>query len=186
MRVFLLIILFSASSFGMRIHDNFLKASIVSSHGYEINPAQTNWILAEAKKRTKNKIDVLFRLKDADKKEATFSVRIDKDTEAHSLNDYGKKWLKAYGQFGIEVLGHKYFKNELGQRGLVVDIANHSSHKRVRQVIFFKENNAAILTCMDLKNRFQSTIKDCNQLIKGFSWIEPATPSQQPNLEEKI
>jgi hypothetical protein len=171
----------------MRIPDALVKGALISENGYEISPAKTKWVRINPDNDLKNKVDALFRLKNTNtKSNATFSVRVDKDTAFTNLNDYANKWLKSYGQFGIEVLGHQYFKNAQDQKGMVIDLANSSSHKKLRQVIFFKENRAVVLTCMDQADKFISTLKECNDLIRSFVWIESVPNTGSKNLEQKL
>jgi hypothetical protein len=160
--VFLFAILLAFNTQAMRIPDALTKGAIISENGYEIDPSKTKC------------------------SNATFSVRVDKDTNFKSLNEYANKWLKSYGQFGIEVLGHQYFKNGKDQKGIVIDLANSSSHKKLRQVIFFKDDKAAVLTCMDQADKFTGILKDCNDLIRSFTWIESAPVGNSQTLEQKL
>ncbi len=156
-----------------RIPSSLSRGLYASNEGFEINPQSTNWIRSAPPAELKNKVEVLFRIKDTTSKvQPTFTVRIDKDTPYKTLKEYSTKWLKNYGQFGLEVLGHQYFKNEKDQQGFVIDIENSVSQKKLRQVIFFKNAKAVILTCMDQKESFKSSLKSCNDLIKTFAWNE--------------
>lgn len=169
----LLIILGTTSGFAMRIPSSLSKGLYASNEGFEIDPQKTNWIKTSPPAELKNKVEALFRMKDTESKaQPTFTVRVDKDTPYKTLKEYSAKWLKSYGQFGLEVLGHQYFKNEKEQTGFVIDIENSLSQKKLRQVIFFKDAKAVILTCMDQKEFFKASLKSCNELIKTFSWNE--------------
>jgi hypothetical protein len=165
----------------MRLPEVLLKTPLVTSEGFEIDPSRTQWVRVQPANDMKNKLEFLFKLKaKEDKSAATFSVRIDKDTAFKNLEEYVNKWLKSYGQFGIEVLGHQYFKNNKDQKGFVIDLTNSTSHKKLRQVLFFRDSKAVVMTCMDHADKFATTLKDCNQLIRSFAWVEkPATtPSE--------
>ncbi len=179
----ILIILGVNSSFAMRIPSSLSRGLYASNEGFEINPQKTNWIRTSPPVELKNKVEALFRMKDTESKaQPTFTVRIDKDTPYKTLKEYSTKWLKNYGQFGLEVLGHQYFKNEKDQAGFVIDIENSLSQKKLRQVIFFKDAKAVILTCMDQKESFKTSLKSCNDLIKTFAWNESALKAaENPN-----
>jgi hypothetical protein len=171
--VLLLLLLISVNTFASRIPDSLSKGLYVSGEGFEINPQKTNWIRSAAPEDLKNKVEALFRIKNEDSKiQPTFTIRIDKDTPYKSLKEYSNKWLKSYAQFGLEVLGHQYFKNSQDQQGFVIDLANSLSKKKLRQVIYFKNAKAVILTCMDQSDSFQKSLKSCNDLIKTFAWNE--------------
>jgi hypothetical protein len=163
--------LVSFAAVAQRVPDSLSHGLYVSSEGFELNPAKTEWIKSTSPVDLENKIEALFRMKNEKAlSQPTFTIRIDKDTPYKTLKGYSKKWLKNYGQFGLEVLGHQYFKNKKNQSGFVIDIANSTSHKKLRQVIFFKNAKAVILTCMDQKDSFKTSLKSCNDLIKTFSW----------------
>lgn len=177
---FVLLILSAFSANAQRIPDSLSRGLYVSNEGFEINPQKTEWIKSSTPNELKNKVEALFRIRDEKASvQPTFTVRIDKDTPYKSLKEYSQKWLKSYGQFGLEVLGHQYFKNSKDQQGFVVDIANSTSQKKLRQVIFFKNSKAVILTCMDQKDSFKVALKSCNDLIKAFSWNETTLASPE-------
>jgi hypothetical protein len=183
MKVLLLITIFSLSSLtamAYRIPDSLSRGVYSSNEGFEINPEKTEWIRSSAPVDLKNKVEALFRIKNENTKiQPTFTVRVDKDTPYKSLKEYSNKWLKSYGQFGLEVLGHQYFKNAKDQPGFVIDLANSISKKKLRQVIFFQNSKAVILTCMDQKDSFTKALKSCNDLIKTFAWNETALPNPE-------
>jgi hypothetical protein len=163
----------SASALAYRIPDSLSRGIYTSNEGFEINPEKTDWIRSSAPPDLKNKVEALFRLKNEGTRiQPTFTIRIDKDTPYKSLKEYSNKWLKSYGQFGLEVLGHQYFKNKKDQPGFVIDLANSISKKKLRQVIFFQNSKAVILTCMDQADNFTKALKPCNDLIKTFAWEE--------------
>lgn len=178
---FLLLFIFGTlSAQAQRVPDSLSHGLYVSDEGFEINPGKTDWIRSSAPNELKNKVEALFRIKNEKATtQPTFTVRIDKDTPYKTLKDYSQKWLKNYGQFGLEVLGHQYFKNRKDQSGFVIDIENSTSQKKLRQVIFFKNSKAVILTCMDQKDSFKASLKSCNDLIRTFAWDESTLPNAE-------
>lgn len=181
MKSLILITLFiSNPAFATRIPDSLSKGLYASSEGFEINPQNTGWIRSAAPADLKNKVEALFRIKNENSKiQPTFTIRIDKETPYKTLKEYANKWLKSYGQFGLEVLGHQYFKNAKDQAGFVIDLGNSLSKKKLRQVIYFQNSKAVILTCMDQSDSFQKALKSCNDLIKTFSWNESASKNPE-------
>ena len=186
MRIFLSFFILSISlhAFGARIPGSLSRGIYISQEGFEINSQNTKWVRSSSPVELQDKVEALFRMKEENKNsQATFTVRVDKDTPHKTLKEYSHKWLKNYGQFGLEVLGHQYFKTPKDQQGFVVDIENSTSQKKLRQVIFFQNSKAVILTCMDNKEAFKVSLKSCNELIKTFSWNE--TTLKDPELLSK-
>lgn len=165
-----------------RLPDSLSRGLYVSNEGFEINPQKTSWIKSAAPDDLKNKVEALFRIKDQ-KSSSTFTIRVDKDTPYKTLKEYSHKWLKNYGQFGLEVLGSQYFKTKNDDDGFVVDISNTSSQKKLRQVIFFRNSKAVILTCMDQETAFKDTLKACNDLIKTFSWQQGTLANPESTIQ---
>jgi len=168
----------SLNAIAMRIPDSLVRGPIILNDGFSLDPSHTKWVRVTTENQ-KDKMEALFQLK-TEASVATFTVRVDKETDYESLQDYANKWLKSYGQFGLEVLGHKYFKNENNENGLVVDLKNSSAHKKLRQVIFFRNAKAIVMTCMDQISQFSTTIKNCNDLIHTFTWIK-TEPNTEPS-----
>lgn len=180
MKVVLLFILISLPLFAARIPEALVRDQYISTEGFSINFKDSPWLRSEPPGNIKNKMDVLFRSSAKDS-QSTLTVRVDVDESTHSLKDYVNKWLKSYGQFKMDVLGHKYFKTESDEQGFVVDIKS-IPEKRVRQVIFFRNSKAVVLTCTDSTKKFSSTLKSCNDVIKTFIWIEKDLGTTQPQV----
>jgi hypothetical protein len=101
---------------------------------------------------------------------ASLTVRVDKLSKAVPLAKYVTRWQKEYPKYGFDLLGSKPFVQNKNQ-GYVLDLLNRQSGKQMRQVIFMneKKHSAIILTCRDDVNRFKSTIKGCNQIVRTFT-----------------
>ncbi len=180
----LFIALCTSQAYGMRIPATLSNGLYVSTEGFELHPQSTSWVRATAPFELKNKIEALFRIKGSDSSSnTTFTIRVDKDTPHKTLKEYSTKWLKSYGQFGLEVLGHQYFRNSNDADGFVIDISNTTSKKKLRQVIFFRNSKAVILTCMDQDVNFKSAIKNCNDLVKTFSWQEASLKNPESLIQ---
>lgn len=167
-------------TFAARLPESLVRDQYISTEGFSINFKEKGWLRAEPPGNVKNKMDVLFR---STQKEAqsTLSVRVDYDESTKSLKDYVGKWLKTYSQFRMDVLGHKYFKTANDETGFVVDIKSNPE-KRTRQVIFFRNSKAVVLTCTDSHKKFSETLKSCNEVIKTFVWIDNTPTTNQPSL----
>ena len=100
-------------------------------------------------------------------------VKVKTDTLKNnlSLEDYAKKWMKDYSQYGFDLLGSRSFK-ENEARGIVVDLYHKKTQTQMRQTIFLKEKNVVILTCINEKSEFAKILAQCNQTIKSFSWTK--------------
>lgn len=139
-----------------------------SSAGFTISSAKTNWAPSAAPKESRF-IEALYKSPDNGKQKGTLSVRVEKAVKEKTLESYMKKWMKEYPRFGFDVTGAKPFKMT-NKEGYVVDLINREKNSQLRQVVFLKESKAVILTCRDQAASFSESIKQCNEIVKTFSW----------------
>ncbi|QLY25079.1 hypothetical protein [Bdellovibrio sp. KM01] len=111
---------------------------------------------------------------------ASLSVRTDRVSKNASLELYTRKWMRDYPSYGFEVLATKQF-NLNGSPALIVDMLSRSKNKQIRQVVLKNEDKVAIMTCLDNKDTFTKSLKECNQIIKTFSWV---IPEEKPSLKK--
>lgn len=170
------VLLFSGPSFASRINVDFFKNYYVSERGFQLKTQNTNWLKSSSSAKD---VEILFQLKpELKNKSATLSVRIDDETKASTLEDYVKTWVPKFPQFGLDVLNYQYYKMTPQVQAFVVDLTNTTSGKYVRQVFFHKNKRAIIFTCMDDQKNYKSTVSNCNELIKTFTWVQETTNSK--------
>lgn len=140
-----------------------------SPKGFEINLADSDWIQTAPPKKTRN-IATMFRSPHMkNNMRGTLTVRVDDLKQQMPLTGYVKRWTRQYPKFGFDVLGSKKFALN-GQVGYVIDLVNNKKKRKLRQVIFMKDSKAVLLTCRDHVESFDSTLKECNRMVKGFQW----------------
>ncbi len=164
-----LVFLIPAISMASRVPTDYFKNNYVSENGFKLSLTTSTWV--KAKSKEDNNTEVIFQL-NLPKNEALFTIRTDKQEKQQTLDEYIKKWAPQFSQFGLDILSYKYFNLNAGVKGFLVDLVNPTSQKQVRQVIFFRDKFAVILTCSDSKTNFEKTLPQCNNLIRGFSWIQ--------------
>lgn len=109
-------------------------------------------------------------------KTGSLSIRVDKVSKSASLELYTRKWMRDYPNYGFEVISAKNFQLG-GSPALVVDMLSRGKNKQIRQVVSKNEDRVAVLTCLDDRNHFSESLKQCNQIMKSFSW----TPVESHN-----
>lgn len=176
----LFILLLALNSWALRTPPTFETGKVISSQGFIIDYAKSSWQKSEAPSNLENQLVALFKLKDS--KTATLTVRVDPQSQIRSLREYTEKWIKSFSQYGLEVLGHQSFKNKNDIKGMVIDLLSENSKKKIRQVIYFKDSKAIVMTCMDQNSEFTETLKKCNELIQNFDWIESGAPTEKLGL----
>ena len=133
--------------------------------GFEISSGTSGWAHAEPPKNNKY-VATLY----ADPKtKASLSVRVDQLKKEMPIDKYVSRWSKEYPRYGFDVVGSQTFAQNK-QKGYVVDLVNRDTGKQLRQVVFMKKTHAVIMTCRDNIKNFKQSLKDCNQIIRTFSW----------------
>ncbi len=162
-----------AAPFPATSSSTFLGVShglFTSPEGFSIHADKTDWILTEAPENPH--IITIFKAPYlSDGVQPSLTVRVDQLEKSAQIGDYLKKWLKEYPRLGFNVLASRKLEIN-GQSGILLDLTNLKSQKQLRQVIFFNpvKDQAVVLTCRDSKKGFAQSLRDCNQLIKNFSW----------------
>jgi hypothetical protein len=139
--------------------------------GYSLKTTGTNWTAVST--NNESLIDtVRFASKDP-KLTGSLSIRTDKIANNVTIETYAKKFMRDYPNYGFDVLGSKNIAINQSN-GLVVDMIQKVKNTQLRQVILKNNNQVAILTCLDTKDNFMSTIASCNEIIKSFEWANSA------------
>ncbi|MFN7262810.1 MAG: hypothetical protein ACK5RO_07925 [Pseudobdellovibrionaceae bacterium] len=133
------------------------------TQGFRLPVKGSDWVTSNQE----NEQGVLFELKS--RSSARFSVRWEAQATSPTLESYAKKWMRDYSSYGFDLLGTKTF-TENQNRGLLIDVLHRKSNLQMRQVVFMQSPRLVVLTCSDEKVHFDSTLSQCNQLIRNFSW----------------
>lgn len=136
-------------------------------HGFQLKTGATGWILGTPVEGEEPEV----HYDKPGKPTASLTVRSEMLKTDLSLENYTKRWMKDYSNYGFDLLGTQtFFQN--GSKALVVDLIHRKTEQQLRQVLFLKNKKVVILTCKDLQKSFEQTLNDCNQISKSFEWAE--------------
>ncbi len=139
----------------------------ISNHGFTISSENTKWEAVD--RRRSPHIILEYRSPKSYKGvQPSFTVRVD-ESPNKTLKSYMKQSLSEYERFGFKTLEKKPLKIN-NQLAYLIDIYSSASQRKLRQIVFFKHQKAAILTCRSHMERFTQTVVECNQLFKNFTW----------------
>lgn len=142
-----------------------------SNIGFEIAAGKSGWIHSEAPAQSKFVQTVYRAPTKGDAVGGSLTVRVDKLEKPVAMEKYIQRWQKEYPKYGFDVLGSKPF-SEGANKGYVLDLLNRDNQKQIRQVVYMKASNAVILTCRDSVSTFKNSLKNCNQIIRTFKWVQ--------------
>lgn len=135
--------------------------------GFFLSTEGTTW---KAQVNDDKNIFDSIRFADPDKNlGGSLSVRTDQLSKDVSLEIYTRRWMRDYPNYGFEVLKAQTITLD-NSPALIVDLQSRSKSKQIRQAIFQKNNKLVIFTCLDNKESFAKSIRDCNQIIQSFKW----------------
>lgn len=140
-----------------------------SPKGFKINAANTDWILSEPPTDLPSVVTLYRSPLFHDGVQAVLTVRVDELDQKTDLKTYVKHWMKDYPILGFSVIKAKPMKVNT-EIAYVLDLEESTSDRRIRQLVFLRDQTAVILTCRDRKGSFEKTLKDCNQIFRSFEW----------------
>ncbi len=139
-------------------------------HGFSLKSTGTDWILEPESSKS---LFQSYKYKAKEKSfsdQAQLSLRIDQISSQQNLENYAKKWMREYPQFGFEILGTRPLKMG-GGNALLVDLYQKNKSQQLRQLIMQKGSKVVIMTCSDQISNFKKTLVQCNQLMNNFNWL---------------
>lgn len=140
-----------------------------SHHGFTLDAGDSSWFLQKSNSSVKS-LETIYKSPKLYKGlQASLTVRVDELKKKMNLKQYATRSLKDYSRLGIDVHEAKPVKVK-DQIAFLVDASSQNRMKQIRQLIFLKDQKAVILTCRDLTENFGSSVKDCNEIVKTFSW----------------
>ncbi|MES3039461.1 MAG: hypothetical protein V4736_16250 [Bdellovibrionota bacterium] len=139
-------------------------------HRIRVDLADSKWTLKETEAESNVvALDFIPRNPQDLTPTAQLSLRLDQLKKVSLFDEYIKRSMKEYPQFGFDVLGSQKV-NLMGQPAFVVDLSQKKKGQQLRQVIFMQEKRVAVFTCLDETSHFKSTLAECNKLIQSFRW----------------
>lgn len=139
--------------------------------GFTLKTEGTSWVPVPGAEQSL--LDTVRFSEKGSKSNGVLSIRTDTISKTISLELYTRKWMRDYPSYGFEVVSAKNFTLN-GNPALVVDMLSRSKKKQLRQVIVKKDEQVAIMTCLDDQDKFSQSLQNCNQIMKSFSWVSPA------------
>jgi hypothetical protein len=147
-----------------------------SAKGFSVNAGKSEWVLGESPSDMPS-IETVYRSPESHKGvQPVLTVRVDELTHKTELKNYVKQWTKDYSTLGFSILNAKALTIN-SNPAYAMDVEETHGSKKLRQIVFLKDQKAVILTCRDLKESFKKTVKDCNEIFKSFEWNSSASES---------
>lgn len=142
------------------------EGKFFAAHGFTFNTSKLNWTIIPD---TKTSIFETFKFTSKDNNSAQLTLRKDDLGQHKNLEQYAKKWMKEYPQYGFEILATK---NMIlgGGDALLVDFIHRAKGQQIRQLVLHKNKKVVIMTCLDDVQKFRKTVTECNQMMTSFSW----------------
>ena len=155
-----------------------------SELGFELRGSETNWSQIPVPEKSRFIAVIYQSPQTKNHVRASLSVRVDRLKNKTNLRGYVGRWLKEYPKYGYNVLGSRPFKTQ-GHDGYVIDLMSDEKKRQLRQVIYFKNQLAILMTCRDQIESFQESLTDCNKIMKSFRWTQNREESKKQDGKQK-
>lgn len=150
-----------------------------SAKGFSVNAGKTEWVLSETPSDLPS-VETVYKSPESHKGlQPVLTVRVDELNHRMDLKSYVKQWLKDYGTLGFSILKAKSLTVNT-YPAYAMDVEETHGSKKLRQIVFLKDQTAVVLTCRDFKDTFDKTVKDCNQIFKSFEWNSSSSEESKP------
>ena len=145
------------------------RGLFISAHDFQISAENTNW-RQENPQSGKGYILTQYRApKPMAGVQPALTVRVDELKSETSLKRFMQKNIQTYPRLGFTILSQKPVKVNT-QEAYLVDITNPRSKRQLRQVVFLRDKTVVTLTCRAHMTAFEQAVKDCNQIVRNFTW----------------
>lgn len=134
-----------------------------SQMGFKLSSVPSYWVFNKSLESTSNLIEMGLPNR------TLLSFRLENVSPKTILEQYVRRYLKDYNQYGFELAGLQSLPSG-HVPSVIVDLNQKNKSTRSRQVFFVKQGKLIIATCSDDASRFDSTVAVCNQILGGFDW----------------
>ncbi len=152
---------------GSSILNQINTSTAFSQLGFRLNNIPAGWTLTESTRSEDNKNQKQLDLK---KHKARLSFNYDETKGVANLENFVKKFLRDYNQFGFEVSGLQSLKSNKQSSSIILDLHQKNKKTRGRQVFFQNGKKIVTATCVDDFETFDKSVEDCNKILGSFYW----------------
>lgn len=152
---------------GSSLLNQLNSGTAFSQLGFTLKTIPAGWAFTENTRSEDNQNQKQIDLK---KHKARLSFGYDETKGVANLENFVKKFLRDYNQFGFEVSGLQSIKNNYKSTSIVVDLFQKNKKTRGRQVFFQNGKKIVTATCVDDFETFDKSIEDCNKILGSFHW----------------
>jgi hypothetical protein len=148
-----------------------------SAKGFTVNAGKTEWVLSEAPTEIPSVVTIYKSPEFHRGLQPVLTVRVDELEHNADLKSYMRSSMKDYTLMGFHVLKAKPLKVN-SQLAFLIDLDETKAEKRLRQIVFVKNQTAVVMTCRDRPETFEKTVLKCNEIFKSFEWNSSPASSQ--------
>lgn len=165
-------------------------SSVFSQMGFKLDLASTEWVFLENDFKD---FQPYTQQIDLGLKTLSSTARLSLKTEALknrvNFENYIKKFLRDYNQYGFEVLATQTAQIN-NSKALVIDLRQKNNLTLSRQIFYITEGpfanhsknakNSAVqklttATCTDTTENFKTTAQLCQSALNSFKWLEQSS-----------
>ena len=131
--------------------------------GFTLSAVPEQWIFNKSLVSASNTIEM------GPQDKTLLSIRLENVSAKTHLEQYVRRYLRDYNQYGFEVVGLQSMTTG-SVPSVIVDLRQKNKKTKSRQVFFNRQSKMIVATCSDDYANFDSTVAVCNQILGSFSW----------------
>jgi hypothetical protein len=146
------------------------KNIFFSQMGFKLNVVPAGWELLTTADNDANKelqIEIGKNFSMTNDHIGRISFKAETTKVKVDLENYVKKFLRDYNQYGFDVSGLQSLREK---NIVIVDINQKNKKTRSRQMFFQNGTRIVTATCADEFENFDKTITECNQIFGHLVW----------------
>lgn len=137
--------------------------------GFSLKLVSNEWIFLDNKNESSTTTQELSLGLKTLSETARLSLKIENLKTKMTAENYAKKFLRDYNQYGFEVLSSKTMVLN-NSNVVVVDLLQKNKLTQSRQIFFSNKDKMMVASCLDKTALFQMTSNMCNELLNTLSW----------------
>ncbi len=139
-------------------------SQVFSQMGFKLGYVQTNFNLIK-ENSANNQIDL-------ENSSAKINFSIEETKSYADLENFVKKFLRDYHQFGFDLTNQKSKKINNKSVSIILDINQKNNKTKARQYFFQNGKKIVTTTCIDLPETFDHTVIECDKMMNSFYWVK--------------
>lgn len=139
------------------------SGQIFSQMGFKLNFVPPTWTWGD-RDIQKNQFELKHQT-------SRLSFNFEETKSPVDLENFIKKYLRDYHQFGFDIVGQDTQKINKKTVSVVLDLRQKNNKTYSRQIFFQNGKKIVTATCIDRSDTSEQSLIECQKILNSFTWI---------------